>query len=262
MSTQILVRIAYLVLCAAATSLGVARAQDDVAHIKSESRRIEGDQQRRYFLVGPKADETPPAKGYGLIVVLPGGDGGAEFHPFVKRLFDQAVPAGYLLAQPVSPRWTPRQQITWPTKKSRVPGMQFTTEEFIAQVMADVEREQQLDPQRVYVLGWSSGGSAAYAATLGSPRVRGAFAAMSIFKPEILPPLTAAQGRAFYIYHSDNDRVVPVRFADAAARQLSQAGADVKVTKYAGGHGWQGDIFSDVRTGIEWLEEHTPASER
>jgi predicted esterase len=40
-----------------------------------------------------------------------------------------------------------------------------------------------------------------------------------------------------------------------AKNQLSKAGAAVTLTDYAGGHGWQGDVFGNIRSGIEWLEQ-------
>jgi hypothetical protein len=35
----------------------------------------------------------------------------------------------------------------------------------------------------------------------------------------------------------------------------------VELKTYEGGHGWKGDLYSDIREGIEWLETQaaTPA---
>src|SRR4029453_19329523 len=67
-------------------------AQDDVADIPSQDLRADRDESKRYFLVGPHPGDTAAKEGYGLIVVLPGGDGSAEFHPFVKRIYKNSVP--------------------------------------------------------------------------------------------------------------------------------------------------------------------------
>ena len=98
-------------------------AQEDVADITSQDLRAGKDENKRYFLVGPQKGATAPKSGYGLLVVLPGGDGSADFHPFVKRIYKNAVPEGYLLAQPVAVKWAEKQQIVWPTDKNRVEGM-------------------------------------------------------------------------------------------------------------------------------------------
>lgn len=228
-------------------------AQDDVADVPSQERLIENDAARRYFLIGAAEGQEAPPDGYGLVVVLPGGDGSAEFHPFVKRIFKNALPPGYLVAQPVAMKFTPSQKIVWPTKKSRAPQMKFSTEEFVDAVIADVEREHRLNPKRIFTLSWSSSGPAAYAVALESTKVQGSFIAMSVFRAAELQPLDRAKDRAFYLYHSPDDRVCPFRMAEQAAQVFEKQGARTKLTTYTGGHGWRGDVFADIQEGIEWL---------
>src|SRR5437763_891952 len=81
------------------------RAQDDIAGVPSEDLLVGKEKRKRYFLIGPAKDAKAPKDGYGLVVILPGGDGSADFHPFVKRLYKSAVPEGYLVAQPVAFKW-------------------------------------------------------------------------------------------------------------------------------------------------------------
>jgi predicted esterase len=40
---------------------------------------------------------------------------------------------------------------------------------------------------------------------------------------------------------------------------LEKAGAQVTLVEYAGGHGWRGDMFGEMRKGVEWLEEKNAA---
>jgi predicted esterase len=47
--------------------------------------------------------------------------------------------------------------------------------------------------------------------------------------------------------------------AEQASRDLEKAGASVKLATYEGGHGWKGNVYGDVRAGIEWLEKSVPA---
>src|SRR5438105_2978850 len=70
-------------------------AQDDVADIPSQDLRIGGDEHQRYFLIGPKDGAKEPKTGYKLLIVMPGGSGDAGFHPFVKRIYTNALPPGY-----------------------------------------------------------------------------------------------------------------------------------------------------------------------
>ena len=132
----------------------------------------------------------------------------------------------------------------------------FSTEEFIDAVIEDVGGKYKLDPERVFTLTWSSSGPAAYAASLTSKKITGSFIAMSVFKPDLLPPLEKAQGHAYFLYHSPDDRVCPYRMAEQAARDLEKGGATVKLTTYEGGHGWRGNLYDDIRAGVEWLEKN------
>jgi predicted esterase len=249
----------FLVVAALSVSLltgGRLAAQDDVADIASQDLRVGKDEHKRYYLIEPAKSVKAPTKGYGLLVVLPGGDGSADFHPFIKRISKNAVPEGYVLAQPVAVKWTEKQEIVWPTAKNPVEGMKFSTEEFVDAVIEDVSGKYKLDPERVFTLTWSSSGPAAYAASLTSKKITGSFIAMSVFKPDLLPPLEKAQGHAYFLYHSPDDRVCPFRMAEQAARELEKGGATVKLAKYEGGHGWRGNLYDDIREGVEWLEKN------
>jgi predicted esterase len=231
-------------------------AQEDVADISSQDLRADKDENKRYFLVGPHQGVRAPKKGYKLLVVLPGGDGSADFHPFVKRIYKNAVPEGYVLAQPVAVKWTENQQIVWPTDKNRVEGMKFSTEEFVDAVIKDVEGRHQLDPERTFTLTWSSSGPAAYAVSLTNKKVTGSFIAMSVFKPDLLPPLEKAKEHGYFLYHSPDDRVCPFRMAEQAAKNLEKSGATVKLATYEGGHGWRAGLYDHIRVGVQWLEKN------
>src|SRR5262249_9448924 len=168
----------------------------------SQDLRAGKDQKKRYFLIGPAKDARAPEGGYGLIVVVPGGPGTADFHPFVKRIFKNAVPTGYLVAQPGAVKWQNDQDVVWPQALVKAEGMKFTTEEFVEAVIDDVAKRHKLDPSRVFTLTWSSSGPAAYAVSLTSKKVAGSFVAMSVFNPKYLPDLEGAKGHAYYLYHS------------------------------------------------------------
>jgi len=83
--------------------------------------------------------------------------------------------------------------------------------------------------------------------------LRGAFVAMSVFVPARLPPLAQASGKKFFLLQSPQDQVTKYSFAKQAKMQLEKAGAKVELQDYEGGHGWQGDVFGNIRSGIDWL---------
>jgi predicted esterase len=84
--------------------------------------------------------------------------------------------------------------------------------------------------------------------------VTGAFIAMSVFRPEHLPPLANARGKPFFLLQSPQDGVTPIRHAEAAKEALEAAGATVLLRRYEGGHGWRGDIWTMIGDGIGWLD--------
>jgi predicted esterase len=86
--------------------------------------------------------------------------------------------------------------------------------------------------------------------------VTGSLVAMSVFKPDQLPPLSAAKGKPYYLLHSPTD-FIPIKMAEKACDQLKAKGAVTKLAQYEGGHGWHGDVFGMIRRGVEWLEENT-----
>lgn len=206
----------------------------------------------QYIYESPRKLNT---SGNGLLIVLPGGDGSANFRPFVSSIHKQSVGADFALAQPIAKKWSADQRIVWPTSTNTVDGMKYSTEELIAQVIDDVGKQIKLDPQRIILLAWSSSGSAAYATMLQKETaVSGAVLAMSVFKPDYLPSLANGKHRRFYILHSLEDRVCPYWMAQKASTQLTENGAKVEMAEYKGGHGWHGDVFGNLSRGLKWAQ--------
>lgn len=231
---------------------------EDVADIPVEDLRAAGNERMRYLLIGPKPGATEPEKGYRLLVVLPGGSGSIDFHPFVKRILKRGLPDGYLIAQPIAVKWTRRQarKLVWPTKLSTMPAVKFSTEQFVDAVVQDVRQRRKIDPRFMFTLGWSSGGPPCYAISLRKKTpITGAFVAMSVFHPT---QPQQASGRSFYLLHSPDD-FIPIRHPESARDLLKRHGARVELTTYAGGHGWHGDVYGMIRRGIEWLEAQQSA---
>lgn len=234
-----------------------ALAQEDVADIPSRSFFAGQDPNKRYFLVGVDEQTRPSEEGFGLVVVLAGGDGGADFNPFVRRIYKNALSKEYVVAQLVAVKWTAQQQIVWPTGKLPVAGQEFSTEEFIEAVIEDVKAKYVIDANHIFTLSWSSGGPAAYAYSLGEQKsATGSFIAMSVFKPKNLPPLSSAGGHGYFLLHSPTDRVCPFSMAQQGEKELVENGATVKLSMYSGGHGWKGSPYSRIRYGIRWLEKN------
>lgn len=249
-------------LLALALPLAAARGQAADAETlpPADERRAEADEHKRYFLIAPRA-KKPPKEGCALLLVLPGGDGSAEFKAFVQRIAANATDDDWVVAHLVAPQWTPEQakNLVWPTAKNPAAAMKFSTEQFLAAVIRDVEQVHPIDPARVFTLSWSSGGPAAYAASLDPAiGITGSFVAMSVWKPDQLPPLKAAKDHPYYVLHSPQD-FISIRMAEQAVADLAKAGARTELQQYEGGHGWHGDMFGMLRKGLAWLDEHHAA---
>jgi hypothetical protein len=257
-------RVMIITMLLATLSAFPAPAQDDVADVASEERQAGKDPNKKYFLIGPRKEAREPESGWGLILVLPGGSGAATFNPFVRRIYKNAVPDGFLMAQLVAVEWTPAQAktVVWPTADTNVPGMKFTTEGFVLSVHGELCKERKIDLARVYLLAWSSGGPPSYLLSLQKKRiVTGSFIAMSVFHPDKLD-LTTAKGQAYYLYQSKDDKVTPFSHAEKAKEQLEKQEAKVELATYEGGHGWKGPIYKDLRAGFDWLEKNHADAEK
>jgi predicted esterase len=168
----------------------------------------------------------------------------------------KALPPGYIVAQAVAPKWTENQnRVIWPTAKLPDEKMAFPTEQFVREIIADVKSKKTINGGRVYLMGWSGGGPPAYTClAIPDMPVTGGLVAMSVFQPNVMPALEGAKDRAVYVLHSPQDKI-NIRFANDAVAKLAAAGARTKLTTYEGGHGWRGDVFGQIRAGVDWLEQ-------
>ncbi|MGL6194212.1 MAG: hypothetical protein ACRC2T_05260, partial [Thermoguttaceae bacterium] len=234
-------------------------ADSDVADVPAELLCVTENDNMRYFLIGVDSKKPAPESGYQLVIVMPGGDGSADFHPFVRRIWKYAMAeSNFIIAQPIALKWTEDQYIVWPTETNKVSKQEFSTEKFVESVISDVSKRVKVDPKHVYTLSWSSSGPAAYATALQEKtQVTGSYILMSVFFTKTLPPLTNAKGRFFAIQHSPDDQICPFRLAKEAEEKLKENGAEVKFTESSGGHGWQGDIYGTIRENIDWLNDKT-----
>ena len=250
------------------SSLAAAPASPSCSVVASDDRKPEdiqvgNDPKKRYLLHAPPKGAKEAASGWRVLVVLPGGDGSAEFGPFVGSIRDKSLGDGWLIAQIVAPVWEKDQasSIVWPTEKQPWKNMKFSTEKLVDFVLEDLAKRKHVDPNSIFTLSWSSGGPAAYAISLEpKTRIAGSFIAMSVFYPEWLPSLKSAAGRAYYLYQSREDTTTEFHMSELARDALTKNGAIVTLVEYEGGHGWHGNVFADIKTGVAWLQDQTVKS--
>jgi predicted esterase len=224
-----------------------------------------GNRKQQYFLIRHSKPAKPP-KQYGLVVVVPGGPGTAEFLPFCANVLAAvAIPDDFVVAELVAPQWRPDDdRIVWPSHTFPDEKAAFTTEAFLAAVIDEVSKNEPIDERFVFTLGWSSSGHVLYSASTRVPQVRGSVIAMSRFLPNRSVETGKLKGKAFYLYHSPEDRVCPYAEAELAVRTLKNEGAVVRLVSYDGGHGWRPFTFygDRIREGVLWLKGVNGAEER
>jgi predicted esterase len=217
-----------------------------------------GDSKQQYFLMRHRKPAKQPAR-YGLVVVVPGGPGTAEFLPFGANVLTAvAIPDDFLVAELVAPQWRPGDdRIVWPSHVFPDEKAEFTTEAFLAAVIDEVTAKQPIDERFVFTLGWSSSGHALYSASTRVPKVRGSVIAMSRFLPGRSVEAGKLRGKAYYLYHSPEDTVCPFAEAELAVKTLKEHGAEARLVSYKGGHGWVPFTFygDRIREGILWLKD-------
>lgn len=227
---------------------------EDLADVPALDLRIADDEKKRYFLIGNVESPSPRKAGRRVLVVMPGGNGSAAFSPFIRRIYRRTLSDEWVVAQIVAPKWSRGQSVVWPLKSSPFPAARFSTEQLFDDVIADVAARGLIDRSEVYVLAWSSSGPAAYAIALrDKPGIAGALIAMSVFNAGEYSKLNATPTPGFYLLQSPEDKVTPFGHAEAARTFLASLGSKVELTQYAGGHGWHGNPFEMLSTGVNWL---------
>lgn len=221
-----------------------------------QDRIAGGDPMKRYFLIQHKRQNPP--KEFGLLLVLPGGPGNAEFLPFCANvLTEYGVPNDVLAAELVAPVWNTNESVNlvWPGKALPSKFAKFTSEEFIDSVINDVSQQYKIHEGWIFTLGWSSSGHALYSASVENPKIRGSFIAMSRFQTNWLAHPENARGKRYYFWHSPDDRICPFAECQRAASFLSKMGASTIVKTYEGGHGWQPMTFycDRLNEAIDWF---------
>lgn len=125
----------------------------------------------------------------------------------------------------------------------------------VFEVADRLAKENQVDPQRIYITGLSMGGFGTFAAVARRPDYFAA--AMPICGGG--DPSTAGQMKKvpFRVYHGDADGVVPASCSRVMVDALKKVGADVKLTEYPGvGHDSWTQTYKNDQT-WEWLFSQT-----
>ena len=224
---------------------------DDVKDIPDQSYFLGGDQMKRYLVSG----KIDPDKTQDLLIVMPGGTGDAEFHPFVKRIFKHELDGNWLLAQPIAPNWDDKDdRVVWPAINNPYDPAKFMMEGFIDGMIDEMGGKGHAKIGKIYMLAWSSSGPAVYSYLAnGKHDIAGAFIAMSIFNRDLIKGTGVLHTKRIFLLHSPDDQVIPIQQAEAARDEFARRGIDAKLETYPGGHGWSGPVWQLIDEGFAFL---------
>jgi len=236
-------------------------AQEIDNAVQTEERTAGKDPLKRYFLIRHRVEPAEAPKEYALLLVLPGGSGGADFLPFCANVITRlATPKNFLVAELVAPVWNKQNATTnvWPSKVIPDRAAKFRAEEFVSAVIDDVSAREQIRDGWIFTLGWSSSGHVLYSTSLENPKIRGSFIAMSRFVPGMFLHLQNAKGKRYYFWHSPEDAVCAFSEAQTAADLLAKRGALTVLKTYHGGHGWvPNSLYADrIKEALLWFQSN------
>ena len=128
--------------------------------------------------------------------------------------------------------------------------------------LAELAVAYPVDPQRVYLLGFSQGAIMSFSVALTAPeRVAGVVALSGRILPEIRPliaPPAALAGLPFLVIHGTEDTVLPVSYGRAARDLLAGLPVALTYREYPMGHQITADSLSTVAA---WLTAQLDAAE-
>lgn len=115
--------------------------------------------------------------------------------------------------------------------------------------------EYDIDPKRLFAVGFSNGANIAASLLLTYPQLlAGAILlrAMTPFEPEATPDLS---GKPVYLAAGRSDQMVPAENTERLADLLQEAGADVTLDWQPGGHGIGP---AEIQAARAWLSTRSP----
>lgn len=194
-----------------------------------------------YRLLEPATSEDGAL--YPLVLFLHGsgerGDDNEKQLTYGGSVFSNPATSDRYPAYVVFPQCKEKSWTAMTERRNFMPGSatpaETDSETLVMELVGDIMERYPIDPRRVYVVGISMGGIAAYDLVCRYPEVfTAAVPICGAVNPE---RLSDARGVKFMIFHGEEDDEVPALCGREAYKALSAAGAEVDYVEFAGmGH--------------------------
>jgi len=156
----------------------------------------------------------------------------------VMWVFARTLPEDWLLVAPraIKPdpdggfAWHPRQPHEWPSLPMFAEAVSA-----VVQFIQDLPALYNADPQHIYLMGFSQGAATAYATALLHPGLIHGVAGLVGFVPAETEGLVTTQplaARPVFMAVGRQDPLIPLTIAQACARVLRAAGAELDYHEY------------------------------
>jgi predicted esterase len=178
-----------------------------------------------------------------LIIALHGmgGDENSYFDAYAKGAFKvEAERRGYIVACP----------------KGRKPASMYLgdAEKDVLDVIAEVRRDYNVDPDRIYLTGHSMGGYGTWSVAMDHPDLFAALAPIAggAANPQLMAKIAHVPQ---LIVHGDNDKTVPVERSRVMVAEGKKLGVEMKYIEVPGGSHIDVVVptFKDV---FDWFDAH------
>ena len=198
-----------------------------------------------YYLYYPEGyDESGDGKTFGLLLFLHGGgEAGGDLSEVKKHGPPKMMAEGYPFPFLVLAPQNPNKRKWWNI-------------EAVNQLLDSVVATNKVDKKRIYLTGLSRGGSAAWDLAVQYPDKWAALAVVCGMAPV---PYAHWMNKALpiWVFHGDEDPVIPVSESDGMVKKLKKMGYSVKYTRYKGvGHNSWGKAYKTDEL-YQWFDEQS-----
>jgi len=222
---------------------GSATHAQEATSFQPHTFRGSDDSELKYQLLSPAAAAQPGDEKFPLVLFLHGaGERGSDNKAqlkhgtsnFASEAARQKFPCYVAAPQCSSGKW-------WNTQA-----------DLLLELIADLQKQHRIDPQRIYVTGLSMGGFGTFDLAIRKPQL---FAAVSPICGAADPArITVLKDHPIWIVHGDQDQAVPVERSRSAAAALRAAGGHPIYVELPGvGHNSWNPAWQDEDGVLPWL---------
>lgn len=213
------------------------------------------------IVVRPPSFDPERTESYPLVLFLHGRGGTADG---AREIATRLAPTGAFCVFPDAPyamagegfEYWPRAYVQG-DDPGRLVDVCAMNSGWYADIVGEISRRFPVDPDRVFLIGFSQGAAMAYAAGLEHPELFAGVAPLGGWIPEQYldgPWFTrmAEAGTALFIGHGEEDQGLPLARAEEAAGRAREAGIPVTLRIYPVGHEIPPEMTADL---VTWINE-------